>query len=167
MSLKGKQKLITKNPHPVDEGDIVQTPDHHVMALTHDVALPMVTLNANQFFWPSSWVVMDSRRVQVAEKDVQTGWNKKDITGHKITTDEYVVEFDLADTDLAEVTLASGGLLEGLPTVTCTVKKDLPLQDYVNQESTIKLIKPNVMLWFGSGNSLNGIKLVAEDCELV
>ena len=70
MSLKGKQKLITKNPHPVDEGDIVQTPDHHVMALTHDVALPMVTLNANQFFWPSSWVVMDSRRVQVAEKDV-------------------------------------------------------------------------------------------------
>lgn len=167
MPLKKVKKVVKANPNPVDEGDFIQTPDHQVLAMTHDVPLQLVTLNANQFYWPTSWVVMTKRRIQLPEKDPLTGWNKKDENGNKILTDQYADEFDLADADLAETVLEKGGVLDSLPTLTCTVYKDKPLQDYVEQESTIKLVKPNVMLWFGSGHSLNGIRLVAQDCELV
>lgn len=167
MPLKKNKKIITANPNPVDEGDIIQTPDHHILALTHDAPLQLVTLNANQFFWPESWVVMSARRTQLTEKNMQTGWAIKGADGKPIKIDQYVVTFELADTGLAETTLEKGGILDTLPTVQCTVNKDLPLQDYPEQEATIKLIKPNVMLWFGSGQKMNGIRLIAEDCELV
>ena len=94
-------KKITENPNPQNEGSAIQSPDHTVLSLYGPAPLPMITLRANQFQWPSKFLVTSVRRVYEYEIDPVTGWRKKDAAGQKIKTGRFNIRLYLADGDLA------------------------------------------------------------------
>ncbi|OYR96242.1 hypothetical protein [Lactobacillus taiwanensis] len=150
----------------VVEGSPIQTPDGGLMSLFKSAKLPAVTLNVEQFAFPETFLVTDARRIQAYKKNPETGWDLKDESGNKIPTGSFYIQLTLSDGDAAQQLVNSGLGLDGLTTIMCTVKKDIPLQKFVPNETLLKLVKPVVMLGFG-GQQADRILLVAEDCEEV
>lgn len=166
MPLKKRSKKLTANSHPVSEGPIIQTPDGSPMSLFDKAKLPMLTLQGNQFNWPSSLVVMSAKRVPVYEINPDTGWKLKDDSGNGVTTGQFEIRLRVADGDLAQDAVDRGNSLDGLNQIQCTIKKDVPVEKFVPEETLIELVKPNVMLGYG-GNQVDRIVLVAEDYKEV
>lgn len=167
MPLKKSGSKLTKNPNPVkQQGNVIQTADGHLLSLTAPVPLPVVTLNTEQFYWPECFVVMVASRVDLYQKDSQTGWNVKDSNGNKIKTGKKGVRLTLADAGLAQSTLDRGGNIDGLPAIQCDIDEDLPLQDFKPEETTITLTKPVLMLAYG-GQDVNRLVIKAEGYEIV
>ena len=166
MPLKKSVKKLLKNSHPVEEGAIIQTVTKEPMSLFEKALMPVVTLNANQFNWPESLLVVGAKRVPVYEKNAQTGWDLKDGDGHKKSTGDYVVRLSVVNGDTAQMLVNAGQLIEGLSELQCTINKDVPLQKFVLGSTLIKLVKPNVMLGFG-GQNVDRIVLIADDYEEV
>lgn len=166
MPLKKRTIKLTKNPNPVNEGSIIKTPSGEPMSLFERAKLPMVTLQANQFTWPKSLVVMEAKRVEERVVNPETGWNVKDENGDYETDGNYNIRLQVADGELAQAAIDRGSTLDGLNTLQCTIKKDIPIQKFVPQETLIELVNPNVMLGFG-GSAADRILLVADDYKEV
>lgn len=165
MPLKVNKKVVRVNPNPVKEGNLVQT-GGSVMSLFESAKIPFLTLQANQFKWPKTLLVVKADRIPEYIKNEETGWDLKDSQGNKTKTGNYFVRLDVADGDNAQMIVDGGGVIDGLTSVECVIHKDIPLQNFVINETLIELVKPNVMLGFG-GQSANRIKLIAEDYKEV
>lgn len=166
MPLKKQDSKLTENPHPVAEGPIIRTINGSPMSLFSPAKMPMVTLHANQFEWPSTMLVVKADRVPVYEMNAETGWGAKNSSGDKIKTGEFQVRLQLVNGDIAQMMANSGQSFDGLSQIQCTLSSDIPVQKFVPNETLIKLVKPNVMLGFG-GNNVDRIVLVAEGYEEV
>lgn len=164
MPLKKKSTKLTSAK--VVEGNPIQTPDNGLMSLFKPAMLPAVTLNAEQFAFPETFLVMGSKRIENYEKNPATGWDLKDEHGNKTGLGTYSVRLTLADGDAAQKLVDAGLMLDGLTSITAILKKDVPLQKFVPGETLIKLVKPVVMLGFG-GQQADRIELVAEDYKEV
>lgn len=161
-----KRREVKRQVVKIEEGNALQTPDNKPMSLFKSAMLPAITLNTEQFVFPKSFLVVQADRVAEYKKNKETGWDLKDSNGNKIKTGNFNVRLQLSDGDAAQKLVDAGLELDGLSTIQCTVKADKPLQNFVPNESLVKLIKPVVMLGFG-GQQADRIILVAEDCELV
>lgn len=166
MPLKKRTVKLTKNPNPVVEGSIIKTPSGVPMSLFEPAKLPMVTLQANQFTWPKNLVVMEAKRVEERIVNPETGWFLKDENGDYETDGNYNIRLQVADGELAQAALDRGSTLDGLNTLQCTIKKDIPIQKFVPQETLIELVNPNVMLGYG-GSAADRLILVADDYKEV
>lgn len=164
MPLKKSQASKTVKAYSGDEGSHLKL--DVPMSLFDQAKLPAVTLHADQFVFPKNFAVVDAKRVKEFEINQETGWALKDSSGNKKPTGNYFVKLMLVDGVLAQQAIDSGSSLSGLSTVQCTVHKDIPLQNFVPNETLVELIKPNVMLGFG-GQQADRIVLVAEDCKEV
>ena len=76
------------------------------------------------------------------------------------------MRLQVSDGDLAQLAVDNGTSFDGLNELQVTIKKDIPLQKFVPNESLVKLIKPSIMLGYG-GNQADRIILLADDCEFV
>lgn len=151
----------------VEEGNPIRTPDGSLMSLYEKVKLPMVTLNIEQFGFPETFLVRSFQRVQKAEVNPDTGWDKK-VNGNKVFTSTYVIALTLSDGDVAQTLASQGQSLVGLSTVKCIVEKDIPLQTFREDETLLKLIHPVVMLTFNpDGQEPSKIVIHAEDAKEV
>lgn len=166
MPLKKHVVAFKKNRHPVEDGVIVRTPSGSVMNLFDKAKLPMVTLEPNQFDWPSSLLVRKVDRVKDYKINPDTGWRQKNNNGDYVESGGFNVRLSVSDGDLAQLAIDNGNPIDGLSTIQVTIKKDIPLQKFVPDETLIKLVKPSVMLGFG-GQQADRILLVADDCEMV
>lgn len=166
MPLKKRVKIDKTNPNMVNDEVILRTPNDSVMNLFDSAKLPMVTLNANQFKWPSSFLVRGAKRVKEYQVNPDTGWNLKNDNGDKVETGNYNVRLQVSDGDLAQLAVDNGTSFDGLNELQVTIKKDIPLQKFVPNESLVKLVKPSIMLGYG-GNQADRIILLADDCEFV
>lgn len=167
MPLKQNKKNLTANPNPVTEGAIIQTPEGKPMSLFSPAMLPAVTLNANQFAWPKTLLVMaPAKRMDINEVNPQTGWDAKDSSGNKIKTGQFKVRLTVANGDLAQLAVDNGEGLDSLSTLQCDIMKDVPTQTFVPFETLIELVEPVVMLGFG-GQSADRIILRAASYKAV
>lgn len=161
-----KRKEIKQKEVKINEGSVLQTPDKTKMSLFEKAKLPLVTLNAKQFQFPETFLVMDAKRVKLPEINPETGWNLKSEAGQTIYSEDYGIQLHVADGDAAQTLVDSGLPLTGLSTLQLTIIKDIPIQSF-EPEST--LLKPKglvVMLGFG-GQSADRIILKCDDVELV
>lgn len=161
-----KRNDVQRTSAKVSEGVTLQTPDGQLMSLFDTAMLPAVTLNIEQFAFPESFLVRDARRTSVYEKNPKTGWDLRDSSGNKKPTGKYYVTLQLADGHLAQQVVDSGSDLDGLKTIQCTIKKDIPLQTFEIDSTLLKLKNVVVKLGFG-GRQVDRIVLEADDCELV
>lgn len=161
-----KKRTVKRTSTVVDEGEALQTPDKQLMSLFKTAMLPAVTLNVKQFAFPKTFLVTDVRRINEYEKNPETGWDLKDNQGNKKPTGKHFVSLQLADGDAAQKLVDAGLSLDGLTTIQCTIKKDMPVQDFEPNSTLVKLKKVVVMLGFG-GQQADRLILEAEDCELV
>lgn len=161
-----KRNNVQRKSAKVVEGKTLQTPDGQLMSLFDSAMLPSITLNVEQFAFPETFLVRNARRVNEYEKNPKTGWDLKDANGTKKATGKYDVALELADGELAQKIVDSGSDLDGLKTIQCTIKKDIPLQNFEADSTLVKLKKVVVKLGFG-GQQVDRIVLEAEDCELV
>lgn len=151
----------------VDEGNPIRTPDGSLMSLYEKAKLPMVTLNVEQFGFPETFLVRSFKRVQDAEINPDTGWDKK-VDGKKVYKSTYSIALTLSDGDVAQTLAEQGQSLVGLSTVKCIIEKDIPLQTFAEDETLLKLIHPVVMLTFNSdGQDVTKIVIHAEDAKEV
>lgn len=166
MPLKKRVSVVKENPNRVEDEVIVRTPNGGVMNLFEKAKLPMVTLSANQFKWPSTFLVREVKRVKEYQINADTGWNLKNENGDKIETGNFNMRLQVSDGDLAQLAVDNGTSFDGLTQVQVTIKKDIPVQKFVPDESLIKLVKPSIMLGYG-GSQADRIIILADDCEFV
>lgn len=166
MPLKKRIKVVKKNPNQITDDVIIRTPDGGVMNLFDSAKLPMVTLSVNQFKWPNSFLVREAKRVKEFKVNPDTGWNLKTENGARVETGNFNVRLQVSDGDLAQLAVDNGTSFDGLTQLQVTIKKDIPLQKFVPDESLIKLVGPSIMLGYG-GDQADRIILVANDCEFV
>lgn len=160
------RKNVALKSAKVNKGNPVQSPDGKLMSLFEKAKLPAITLNVEQFAFPETFLVVDCSRVDVYEKNEETGWDKKDANGNKTKTGEHNVRLQVVDGDAAQKLVDSGLGITGLSSIKLTITKDIPLQEFEINSTLIKPKKVNVMLAYG-GMQSDQIVLVAEDCEFV
>lgn len=160
------RKNVNLKSAKVNKGNPIQSPDGKLMSLFEKAKLPAITLNVEQFAFPETFLVVDCSRVDVYEKNEETGWDKKDANGNKTKTGEHNVRLQVVDGDAAQKLVDSGLGITGLSSIKLTITKDIPLQEFEINSTLIKPKKVNVMLAYG-GMQSDQIVLVAEDCEFI
>lgn len=137
--------------------------------LGNRLPMPLVKLDPNQFKWPETFLVRSAKRVDEKVINYDTGWNKKDDKGNYITTGNHNVQLSLCSGDEAQEMINEGKNFKNLPVVSCTVKKDIPLEKFEDGLTLVKLVNLQVMLGMhmqGSSIQWDHIKLVCDDVEL-
>lgn len=169
---KSTNNPIKANPHPVKDEVILARPDGQVIPLiSSHLPLALVTLNANQFTWPSSFAVV-SHRTHIARPkvDPETGSKVKSGDGKTNLTipGQYDTRLTVVDGDLAQQVLDNGGELDALTRLSVTVEADLSDDQLVDGETLVQLVKPRVMLaWDMAKMQYSNLKVVCEDVKFV
>lgn len=162
---KKKLEEIRTKSAKIEEGNPLR--DKKLMSLFagEQTKIPLLTLNAEQFAWPETFLVRSAKRVDEKVIDYETGWSKKGTNGKYFTTGNHNVQLILSDGDTAQTIANMGQNIIGLPTIKCLVEKDIPIEKFEENASLIKLVHPVVMLGVSWGYKWNHIKLVCEDVE--